>query len=274
MTKTRRHHWLFKLWIKIRGLLALLIIFVGVCVGLMSLLLPFDGLYKDRLIDFLEQQWQMQVTVAEIDGSWKAYGPSFVLRDLSLQGEQSLQLKSAQIQLNLYQWLIPGGERGIDLSINEAELAMIQSGARVSIRSTGNDKKLTATLDRLLRAGSLRVQALKLNLTNDKDEPIVTDITADFLLQQDDQQRGLQLLIKEADQQEIEIRAVTDRAQQLMKTAQWYVRFDALSVQFLQPFLTIPNLPEAHISGDLWVTTEDGVITTAHGQWQWQQQSP
>jgi Predicted membrane protein len=163
MTKTRRHHWVFKLWIKIRGLLALLIIFFGVAVGLMSLLLPFEGLYKDHLINFLEQQWQMQVTVADIDGSWQGYGPIFVLRDLSLQGEQSLQLKSAQIQLNLYQWLIPGGQRGIDLSINEAELAMIQSGAQVSIKRNGDEQKLTETLDRLLQAGSLRVQTLKLN---------------------------------------------------------------------------------------------------------------
>jgi len=274
MTKTKRHHWLFKLWIKIRGLLALLIILAGVCVGLMSLLLPFDGLYKTRLVDFLEQQWQMQVTVAEIDGSWQGYGPVFVLRDLSLQGEQSLQLKSAQIQLNLYQWLFPGGERGIDLSINEAELAMIQSGAQVSIKGRGDEKKLTQTLDRLLQAGSLRVQALKLNLLNEQDQPIISDITADFLLQQDDQQRGLQLLIKEAGQQELEIRAVTDRSQQIMKTAQWYVRFNDVSVSFLQPFLAIANLPEARINGELWVTTKAGVIIAADGRWQWQQQSP
>ncbi len=274
MTKTRRHHWIFKLWIKIRGLLALLIILVGVAVGLLSLLLPFDGLYKDRLIQFLEQQWQMQVSVADIDGSWQGYGPAFNLRDLSLRGEQSLQLKSAQIQLNLYQWLMPGGERGIDLSINEAELAMIQSGARVSIKGRSNEQKLTETLDRLLQAGSLRVQALKLHFLNAQDEPIVSDLTADFLLQQGDQQRGLQLLIKEADQQELDIRAVTERSQQIMKTAQWYVRFNDVSVGFLQPFLTIDRLPDARINGELWVNTEDGVITTATGRWHWQQQSP
>ncbi len=274
MTKTKRHHWFFKLWIKIRGLLALLIILAGVAVGLMSLLLPFDGLYKDRLVHFLEQQWQMQVTVDEIDGSWQGYGPSFALRDLSLEGEQSLQLKSAQIQLNLYQWLVPGGERGIDLSINEAELAMIQSGARVRIKKDGDEQKLTETLDRLLQAGSLRVQALKLSLLNQQDEPIVSDLTADFLLQQGDRQRGLQLLIKESDQQALEIRAVTDRSQQIMKTAQWYVRFNDVSVSFLQPFLAITNLPEARINGELWVSTEAGVITKADGQWQWQQQSP
>ncbi|MCX7544004.1 YhdP family protein [Marinicella gelatinilytica] len=274
MTKTRRHHWLFKLWVKARGFLALLIIAAGVLVGIMSLLLPFDGLYKERLIDFLEQQWQMQVTVADIDGSWQGYGPSFILQDLSLQGEQSLQLKSAKIQLNLYQLLMPGGERGIDLSINEAELAMIQSGAQVSLKSNEDDKKLTATLDRLLQAGSLRVQALKLNLLDTKDKPIVTDLTADFLLQQDSQLRGLQLLIQEADQQELEIRAVTDRSQQIMKTARWYVHFNDLSVSFLQPFLAVPNLPEARVSGELWVTTEAGVITDATGHWQWQQSQP
>jgi len=274
MTKTRRHHWIFKLWIKVRGLLALLIILFGVGVGLLSLLLPFDGLYKERLVQFLEQQWQMQVTVEDIDGSWQGYGPMFTLRDLSLQAEQSLQLKSAQIQLNLYQWLMPGGERGIDLSINEAELAMIQSGAQVSIKRNGDEQKLTQTLDRLLQAGSLRVQALKLSFLNENDEPLVSDLTADFLLQQGEEQRGLQLLIQEADQQELEIRAVTNRNHQIMKTAEWYVRFNQLSVSFLQPFLTVAKLPEARINGELWVTTQDGVITGAHGQWQWQQNAP
>ncbi len=274
MTKIRKHHWLFKLWVKTRGFLALLIILAGVLVGTLSLLLPFESLYKDRLIAFLEQQWNMQVEVGGIEGSWQGYGPSFNLQDLSLSGTQSLQLKTASISINLYQWLVPGGERGIDLSINSAELAMIQSGPSVSIKNNGNEQQFSQTLDRLLQAGSLRIDALKLNIVDDNEKPILADITADFLLQQDQTHRALQLKIQEADNEQLEIRAISERPHQLMKTAQWYARFDNVSASFLKHVLTTTPLPQLRVSGELWLTTEAGVITAANGQWQWQQLQP
>jgi len=274
MTKTRKHHWLFKLWVKTRGFLALLIILAGVLVGTLSLLLPFESLYKDRLIAFLEQQWNMQVEVGTIEGSWQGYGPFFNLQDLSLSGTQSLQLKSANISLNLYQWLIPGGDKGIDLSINTAELAMIQSGPSVSLKRNDNEQQLSQTLDRLLQAGSLRVDALKLNIVDDNEQPILADITADFLLQQDQTHRALQLKIQESDNEQLVISAISERSHQLMKTAQWYVLFDNVSTDFLKPLLTTTLLPQSRVSGELWLTTEEGVITAANGQWQWRQSRP
>ncbi len=81
MTKAKKHHPLFKLWIKLRGLLALVIVLAGLVVGLLSLLLPFESLYKERLEQFLEEQWGLQVKVQEINGSWKGYGPYFLLKN-------------------------------------------------------------------------------------------------------------------------------------------------------------------------------------------------
>ncbi|MGJ8664287.1 MAG: YhdP family protein, partial [Marinicella sp.] len=118
MTKTKKHHWLFKLWIKIRGLLAVMVVLAGLAVGVLSLLLPFEFLYQDRLEKFLQQQWGLEVQLEEVDGSWQGYGPYFLLSNLKLTGKQSIQLESANLSINIYQLLIPGGRTGIDLSIN------------------------------------------------------------------------------------------------------------------------------------------------------------
>ena len=160
MTKAKKHHPLFKLWIKLRGLLALLIVLAGLVVGLLSLLLPFESLYKDRLEQFLEEQWNLQVKVQEINGSWQGYGPHFILKDLELIGKQSIQLASANLSINVYQLLLPGGRTGIDLSINQAELDMIQSadGASITINDGNDEDRFTEILDRILTTGSLRVE--------------------------------------------------------------------------------------------------------------------
>ena len=74
-------------------MLAFTIVLAGVLVGLLSLLLPFESLYQDRLEKFLQEQWGLQVQVDDISGSWSGYGPFFVLQGLSLSGKQSVDLE-------------------------------------------------------------------------------------------------------------------------------------------------------------------------------------
>ncbi len=276
MTKTKKHHWLFKLWIKIRGLLALLIVLAGLTVGLLSLLLPFESLYQQRLENFLSGQWGLAVEVSEIAGSWQGYGPYFELSDLKLTGKQSVQLESADLSINVYQLMIPGGRTGIDLSINKAELDMIRSdqGASITINDDNDEARFTEMLDRVLTTGSLRVDEMTLNLANESGEVLLAGLVADLLLEQDPTHRALQLLIQNEDQdQSIEILSKGLRTESLTRDAQWYIKFDQFDLSNFKDLVTNIGLQKGHLKGqldgDIWIVAQGGVIQSVTGEIKW-----
>ncbi|TDR19325.1 YhdP family protein [Marinicella litoralis] len=272
MTKTKKHHWLFKLWVKIRGLLALTVVLAGVCVGLLSLLLPFESLYQKQLEQFLEEQWNLEVNIDQIDGSWNGYGPYFQLKNLTLSGKQNIELEAASLSINVYQYLLPGGRTGIDLSINNAELGMIQSadGASITINNQQDEAKFTDMLDRVLTTGSLRVDELVLNIANQEGKVLLAGLKADFLLEQDKTQRAFKLLINSAkDNQNIEVRSLSQRSQSLTRNAQWYIKFHQFEVNQLNELVTDIQFPNGYLDGQLWVTAENGYVSHALGDLNW-----
>ncbi len=276
MTKTKKHHWLFRLWIKIRGLLALVIVLAGLAVGLLSLLLPFETLYQDRLEKFLAKQWGLAVDVDEIDGSWRGYGPYFELSNLKLTGKQSVQLESADLSINVYQLLIPGGRTGIDLSINKAELDMIRSdqGASITINDDDDEARFTEMLDRVLTTGSLRVDEMTLNLADESGEVLLAGLKADVLLEQDQSHRALQLIIRNEDNdQSVEVLSKGLRTESLTRDAQWYIKFDQFELSNIKDLVTNIGLRKGQLKGQLdgeiWLTAQAGYIQTMTGQLNW-----
>ena len=272
MTKTRKHHWLFGLWIRIRGLLALVIVLAGLAVGLMSLLLPFESLYQDRLQKFLEKQWGVAVEIGDIGGSWRGYGPHFDLSDLHLEGKQSLNLQSANLSINAYQWLIPGGRTGIDLSINRAELDMIHSaqGPSITINDDTDEARFTETLDRVLTTGALRVDEMTLNLANESGEVLLAGLQADLLLEQDKVFRALELLVQKGEeQQSILIKSKGLKSQSLTRDANWYIKFNQFDLAQLKDLVTAQYMPQGQLDGELWLSAKGGAIVFVTGQLSW-----
>ena len=272
MTKIRKKHWLLRIWIKVRGLIALTIVMAGICVGLLSLLLPFESLYQDYLEDFLEEQWGIAVKVSEIEGSWRGYGPYFALKNLSLSGTQSVDLEAASLSINVYQMMLPGGRTGIDLSINKAELGMIQSsqGPSITINDQRDEARFTDMLDRILTTGSLRVDELTVNLANQKGEVMLTGLKAGFLLEQDKENRAFKLSINSNKKdQSIEIKSIGGRNDSLTKDAQWHIAFNQFELSQLNELLNDYQLPEGHLDGQLWMNASDGVVSTAYANLNW-----
>lgn len=273
MTKTQKHHWIFKLWIKLRGFVALVIVLAGVCVGLLSLLLPFEGLYQKHLEQFLQKQWGLDVSIEEIEGSWHGYGPYFALKNLSLKGNQQIDLESASLSINVYQLLIPGGRTGIDLSINKAELGMIHSpegGASITINDKQDEARFTDMLDRVLTTGSLRVDELTLNVANQAGDVLLSGVKAGFLLEQDKTNRAFNLLINnENSNQAIVIKSLGKRSQSLTKDANWHVAVEQFDISQLNELVNGINLPHGILDGQLWMRAVDGDVKSATGQFSW-----
>jgi len=272
MTRRKKHHWTFRLWFKIRGFLALLIVPAGVCGGLLSLLLPFESLYQKQLEEFLEEQWGLEVSVGSIDGSWRGYGPYFDLRQLSLTGKQQIDLEAASLSLNVYQMLLPGGRSGIDLSIKKAELGMIHSaeGASITINDASDEARFTDMIDRILTTGSLRVDELTLNLANEAGEVLLAGLKAGFLLEQDPEQRAFKLTIQNDDSpQSIEIRSIGKRSQSLTKDANWYILINQFEVSQLNDLFTGINWPAGQVDGEIWLTAQAGYISRASAKLSW-----
>ncbi|MCX7553800.1 DUF3971 domain-containing protein [Marinicella sp. S1101] len=270
MAKHKKYRWYYRIWIKIRLVLAGLVILAGLAVGALSLFLPFESLYQDRLEKFLEEQWNLVVKVKEINGSWRGYGPHFQLYDLELTGKQSVQLASANLAINIYQLIIPGGRSGIDLSINRAELDMIQSaeGASITLNDTQDEARFADMLDRILTTGSLRVDEMMFNLADENGQVLLAGLQADLLLQQDDDERALKLLI-ENDNQSIEIISQGLRNNTLTKDANWYMEFNQFELGQLNELLTGIKFPAGAINGQLWLSAKAGQITSMSGEISW-----
>ncbi len=278
MTKVKKHHPLLKLWIKLRGLLALVIVLAGLLVGLLSLLLPFESLYKDRLEKFLEQQWNLKVEVQEINGSWQGYGPYFSLKNLQLTGQQSIQLASADLSINVYQLIMPGGRTGIDLSINQAELDMIHSadGASITIDEDKDEARFTELLDRILTTGSLRVNEMVFNVADQSGAVLLSGLEANLLLEQDQDYRALRIQVEGGQgdapintEQSISIKSKVSRDQSLTRDAQWYIKFNQFELSQLKDFVSKFNLPKGQLDGEIWMTAQAGDIKTMTGHLSW-----
>ncbi len=274
MARQKKYPWYYRWWIKARLTLAFGVILVGLVIGLLSLLLPFESLYQDRLERFLEAQWNLKVKVKEIDGSWQGYGPYFQLNDLELTGKQSMQLANASLSINVYQLLMPGGRTGIDLSINRAELDMIHTadGASITINDDKDEARFTDLLDRILTTGSLRVDQMLFSLADENGKVLLAGLQADLLLQQDDKNRALQLLIENG-KQSIEIVSQGLRSDSLSKDAHWYMRFNQFELSELNDLLTELTFPAGRIDGEVWASAVDGRISSLSGELTWQNPS-
>ncbi|WP_395374824.1 YhdP family protein [Marinicella sp. W31] len=256
-----------RLWNYLRGLLAVVIILLGVVVGLISLILPFESLYQTRLENFLSQQWNTSVKIGTMSGQWKGSGPLFSLKNLSLQGQQQLNIQTASLSINLYRLLLPGGDDGINLSINQADALVIRSessGAVTATDAAGAD--YSETLEQVLGSGRLQIENLRLSLFNEQKEKLLDKLQTSFLVEQNDQRRGLQLVIKEKNLgKRIELRAITQQEQRISEQAQWYLLLEELSLAQLGTLLEKQALPHLMIDGTGWFDTEDGIIQKSQG---------
>lgn len=274
MSKKQKYHWSYRLWMKVRGVLAMIVVLAGLTVGLLSLLLPFESLYQQKLTNFLESQWNLDVKVNEIEGSWQGYGPYFELKKLELTGKQSVQLAHASLSINVYQWLVPGGRTGIDLSINKAELDMIHAsgGASFTINDDQDQARLSGMLDRVLSAGSLSVDEMMFNLADESGAILLEGLKADLLLQQDEINRAVKIVVENGNQS-IEVISQALRTEDLTKDANWYVNFNQFELSQLNEMLTEFSFPGGQINGQIWATTTAGHINTMSGEISWQNQS-
>lgn len=271
MNRKRKHHWGFRLWKRLRGLLALLVVFAGLLVGLVSLLLPFEQLYQQRLLDFLERQWQVSVAVDDIEGSWQGYGPHFQLKGLRVQGQQKINIAETALAINVYQFLIPGGKTGIDLQIGRADLSMIDSpkGPSITINDDQKEQQFTELIDRILSAGTLEVQSLAVNLVDDQGQELISDLNVGFRLEQDETHRAMSLLLTHLEGY-MRINSMGLKDDELSKDARWHLVLSDFDVASINDFQNDVLIPSILFNGEVWVTSEQGVITDAVATLEWQ----
>lgn len=271
MTRTHKHHWTFRLWVKIRGLLALCVVLLGVLVGLATLLLPFDQLYKDKLESFLAAQWDMAVAVEEIQGSWKGFGPHFQLKGLTLEGKQTVEVADTSVSLNVYEFVIPGGKTGINLSINHADLDMVQSekGHNITINNDRDEAKFTEMLDKILTTGGLSVSELNLNVANDQGEVLLSGLKAAFVLEQDSENRAMSLVVDNEGQSSLQIKSIGPKSKHLSKDANWHLALDDFDLSQFNDLQSDTELPALVLDGSIWLQSKEGVIVGAQAELAW-----
>ena len=262
MTKTAKHTLLFRLWIHIRGLLAFVIVVAGIVVGLISLVLPNEELYKQHVVDFLSRQWNKPVEIESISGKWQGLGPKFVLSGLSIKDKDEVLVQQVTLNVNLIKYLIPKGSTGITIGINDIAVDFERkSSGQIVVKNTIEDKQsFSEKLEKLLATGTLSINNLTLNLkdsVNSKQHKINSKI----IVQQTSNKRAFSIeLVSKELADNIVIKAITDKSYDFMQQASWYAEVDDLSLTELAQLTNKPYLPNVLADAQIWVSTEKGNI--------------
>lgn len=262
MTKLAKHSFLFRLWVHLRGLLAIVIVLFGVLVGLVSLVLPNEDLYKQHVVDFLAKQWGKQVHIENISGKWQGFGPNFIIKGLSIKGDDEVLVQEATLYVNIIKYFIPKGSTGIRLGINDiaVDFERKTSGKIVLTGDSEKNKSFSNEIEKLLSSGTLSVKNLSLNLydsINNSQRKINSHIT----VQQNNNNRAFAL---ELDSKELAdkflIKSIADKTSDFMTKADWYLQAENLSLNHLGKLINKEYLPKTQVDAQMWFATDKGNI--------------
>jgi len=263
MTKTAKHSLLFRLWIHVRGLLAILIVFCGIVVGLVSIILPNEELYKPYIVKFLSNQLGKNVEIEGISGKWKGFGPHFIIQGLVVKDDDEVIVQQATLNINIIKYLIPKGATGIALGINDIEVDFERktSGKIVVSQPIENKESFSDKIDKLLGSGSLSISNLTLNL-HDSIRNESNQINSKIMVQQSNDKRAFAMVLDANDiASTIEVKAVTDKNFNFMQQARWYMDIEDLALSKVKKLINKVYLPKVLIDAQVWFSTEKGNIS-------------
>jgi len=262
MTKLEKHSFLFRLWVRLRGLLAFIIVFFGILVGLVSLILPNEELYKQYVVDFLSNQWDKKVEIGSISGTWQGFGPHFIIQELNIKGEDEILVQNATLYVNIFKYIVPKGSTGISLGVNDiaVDFERKKSGKIVISEDSREQQSFSNEIEKLLSSGTLIVNNLSLNL-NDSINNKTKKINSHITVQQNKNQRAFRL---ELDSKQLAdkfmIKSIAGKSDDFMDKANWYIQAENLSLSHLGELTDKSFLPNTQVDAQMWFSTDDGNI--------------
>lgn len=264
MTKTAQHSLTFRLWIRLRGFLALLIVLFGIVVGLVSLILPNEELYKPYVVDMLAKSWGKQVEITKISGKWYGFGPFFSIDGLVISDpqEDEVVVQNASLKINVFQYLIPGGSTGIKLGVSDIEVGFERKKTGKIVLTDSNIKKesFSKKLEDILSTGTLFVNNLSINL-RDSIHDTHNKINSKITVQQNKNHKAFSLeLQSEALADKFIIKSITKKSKEFMKESNWYIETDNLSLSGLGVLINQKYLPKALVDAQVWLSTKKGNV--------------
>jgi len=94
------HRWIHRFY----KILAMLLVFTAVMISAFRLLLPYVDQYRQNIESYIYQNYQINVTIHDINMSWKHWGPALVANDVSLHDNNHLQLTIDNIEVQVDFW--------------------------------------------------------------------------------------------------------------------------------------------------------------------------
>lgn len=268
MKVPKKHSFLYKRWNQLRILLASVIILFGIIVGLISLILPNEKLYKQHVINFLGKQWEKDVEIESISGKWQGLGPSFVINGLNIKGEDEIFVQNATLYVNIIKYIIPKGATGVYLGVDDVAVNFERntSGKIILTKDGVQSNNSSEEIEKLLSSGTLSVRNLSLNL-HDSVKNIETQINSHITVQQNNDERSFALELDAKDlADKFLIKAIANKENDFMKQADWYMQSESLLLSRLGALINKDFLPHTLIDAEMWVSTAHGNIVELMAQ--------
>lgn len=244
------------------------ILLMGLLIAIVSIILPYDHLYKNSIEQYLSGKWNMQVTIEQLDGSWNGYGPVFNLNNLTLSGEQQVFIKAVRLSLNVYELLWPGGQSGFELVVKQADASLVREVSNGIVKATDSKGyNYSDILEHLLNNARLKVENLNLSFYENETATILDNLHTEFLVEEKRGSRRLRLALKEKKLGDgVELRAISGKERAISQQADWYLNVNNLSLLKLGEIFGQDYLPDWGIKGESWFDTSKGMVKHVQGE--------
>ncbi|GAA5218979.1 YhdP family protein [Corallincola platygyrae] len=138
-------YWLKKAWL----VLAIVLVLSAMAVSAVRALLPYLDDYRDEIIDWMYQEYQIELSIDTLTARWEKLGPSLALQGLSLAGsDDGLQLSvaEARVELDFWQTLLHREWRFKQLTLDGVRLSIDPTLQQASTSADGSIRTTLAEL--------------------------------------------------------------------------------------------------------------------------------
>lgn len=256
-------------------MLAIVVIFSALLVGLGKLLMPYSDRFQPALESWLSREFGRNVTLQSFDGEWKAFGPRLTLQDLRLHssagGAGEIAIARAALEIKPLNALIPGKALYNFLVIGADFKLVHEPDGQYELSGLGVGGSVTdeggSGLRGLVGLGELILENSTLEYLDEANDVRLTLKSIDARIQFDGETLALDLnagLTDEVSHQvygDVNASGILQLAEiKGFTESQWHVAVSELELQPLRerlppsPFL----LQDGQLNGELWVDWRTG----------------
>lgn len=141
---------------KLYKILAITLVLLAVSISSLRLMLPYAENYRLNLQNYINDNYQLNLVIGNLDAGWRKSGPSLVAKNVSLLQTKQVSIYIDRIDLNIDFWSSIQSRQIItnDFTLSGAKIFIdknsFEKQQKIKLSATSTTQNQKATLDRII----------------------------------------------------------------------------------------------------------------------------